>query len=72
MPTILIRNTENRISVFHRSGVARPLGRTFMFLYRRLINRFAMRVIFLEFRRSMEGMIPWHVTGSVKMCQGLL
>lgn len=72
MPTLLIRNTENHISVLHRAGAALLPGMTFMFLYRRLINRFAMRVMFSDFRRSLAGMTPWHVTCSEKMCQGFL
>lgn len=55
MPTMQVRNTENHILIFHRSGVTN-VG--YNILYRRLTNKFAVRLMILEFRHSSVDMRP--------------
>ena len=72
VPTLLIRNTENHISVLHRSWAA-PTPRYDVHVSLQETDQLVChegdipRVQMLLGRHT-----PWHMMGPVKMCQGLL
>lgn len=53
MPTMQVRSTENHILIFHRSGVTK-VG--YNILYRRLTNKFAVRLMIFLGRHETNDM----------------